>query len=305
MNNELISIIIPVFNNEKYFERCISSVINQTYKNIEIIIINDCSTDNVEKIILKYKELDNRIIYEKNTNNMGVGYSRNRGIDLSNGKYIYFLDSDDYIKENTIELLYKTIKPNDSYCCMLSGFKEVDGVVKSAKRSIEELELLKSPSVCIRLFNKDIILKSNIRFSNLRIAEDLEFIFKILLYNSNVSYLDEALYTYVIHNDSSLRRYTDNQLDTLKAIDSVCEYAKEIGKYDENKEKIEYVAVDHILVGTINRIMNTSDYKMDSINKCIDYINNNFPDWKENKFVLKYILSNNAITEKFKKLNII
>lgn len=305
MNYELISIVIPVYNSEKYFERCLLSVINQTYKNIEIIIINDCSTDNVESIILKYKELDSRIIYEKNISNMGVGYSRNKGIDLSKGKYIYFLDSDDYIKENTIELLYKAIKRDDSYCCMLSGFKEVDGVVKRAKRSIEELELLKSPSVCIRLFNKDIILKSNMRFSNLRIAEDLEFIFKILLYNSNVSYIDEALYTYVIHNDSSLRRYTDNQLDTLKAIDSICEYAKKIGKYDENKERIEYVAVDHILVGTINRIINTSDYKVDSINKCIDYINSNFPNWKENKFVLKYILGNDVIAEKFKKMNII
>ena len=305
MNNGLISIIIPVFNNEKYFERCISSVINQTYKNIEIIIINDCSTDNVEKIILKYKELDNRIIYEKNTNNMGVGYSRNRGIDLSNGKYIYFLDSDDYIEDNCLELLHSVIKENDSFSCMLKGYKEVNGVKSMASRTKEELLLLQSPSICIRLFNKSIIDESNIRFSNLKIAEDLEFMYKIILYNDNISYVDEALYTYVIHEDSSLRIYNDNQLDTLKAMDSVVEYAKKIGKYDLYKENIEFTAVSHILVGTIGRILRTVSYKKEDIDKCINYINEKYPNWKQNKFVIKYFMNNEKILSKFSELNII
>ena len=305
MINELISVVIPVYNNERYFEKCISSVINQTYKNIEIIIINDCSKDNVENIILKYKNIDNRIIYEKNSKNMGVGYSRNRGIDISKGKYIYFLDSDDYIEYNTLELLYKTIKPTDSYSCMTCAYKELDGVINKATRSIEELELLKSPSVDIRLFNKSELLKSNIRFSNLRIGEDLEFVFKVLLFNNNVSYINEPLYTYVMHKDSSINSYNDNQLDTLKAMDSITLYAKEIGKYEDNKDKIEYVSVDHILVGTIGRILRTENYKYEDINKCIDYINTNYPNWKNNKYVIKYILSNGKIISRFKELNII
>lgn len=303
--NELISIIIPVYNNEKWFERCIESVINQTYNNLEIIIINDCSTDNVEDIILKYKKLDNRIIYIKNEENKGVGYSRNRGIEASNGNYIYFLDSDDYIEKDTIETLYNNIKQNDTYCCMTAGFKEIDGVRKEAHRKIEDLELLKSPSVSVRLFNKKMIEESRIRFSNIKVGEDLEFVFKLLIFNNNVSYVDKALFTYVIHNDSSIRSYTDEQLDTIKAIDSIVKYAKDNNKYEEFKEKIEYVAVDHILVGTISRILNMSNYKESSIKKCINYIDNNYPDWKNNRFVKENILDNNKIKEKFQELNII
>lgn len=120
MKYDLISVIIPVYNNENYFERCIKSVIEQTYFNTEIIIINDCSIDNVENIILKYKELDKRIKYYKNTKNEGVGYTRNCGISKFTGKYIYFLDSDDYIENNCLEILYKNIKENDNF----SSWKE-------------------------------------------------------------------------------------------------------------------------------------------------------------------------------------
>lgn len=303
--NELISIIIPVYNNEEWFERCIISVINQTYKNLEIIIINDCSTDDVEDIIFKYKKLDSRIIYMKNDKNKGVGYSRNRGLEISKGNYIYFLDSDDYIEKDAIETLYNNIKPNDTYCCMTAGFKEVAGVRKEAHRKIEDLELLKSPSVCVRLFNKKMIDKSGILFSDIKVGEDLEFVFKLLIYNNSVSYVDKALFTYVIHNDSSIRSYTDEQLDTLKAMDSIVKYAIENNKYEEFKEKIEYVAVDHILVGTISRIINMKGYKNDSIKKCVNYIDNNYPDWKNNRFVKENILDNNKIKEKFQELNIV
>lgn len=226
MEKDLISVIIPVYNNENYFERCIKSVIEQTYNNIEIIIINDYSIDNVESIILKYKELDKRIKYYKNTKNEGVGYTRNLGISKSQGKYLYFLDSDDYIEKNCLEVLHSNINEDNSFSCMLKGFKEVNGIRNNTQRTKEELDLLQSPSVDIRLFNKSVIVDNNISFSNLKIAEDLEFIFKVILINNSVSYVDEALYTYVVHSDSSLQSNTQNQLDTLIAMDSIIDFAK-------------------------------------------------------------------------------
>ncbi len=304
MKNELISIIIPVYNNEKWFERCISSVINQTYKNIEIIIINDCSLDNVESIIKKYEALDKRIVYLKNDKNIGVGYSRNKGIEISKGNYIYFLDSDDYIEKDTIETLYRNIKPSDIYCSMLAAYKEINGVKQEAHRKIEDLELLKSPSVCIRLFNKKLIKESNIKFSDIKIGEDLEFIFKLIIFNDTASYVDKILYTYVVHDDSTIRSNTDNQLDTLKAIDHIVEYAKEINKYEEFKERIEYAAVEHILVGTISRILKINNYSKADIQKCITYINNNYPNWKANKYVQSRIFTNDKIVARFKELGI-
>lgn len=302
MKYDLISVIIPVYNNENYFERCIKSVIEQTYFNTEIIIINDCSIDNVENIILKYKELDKRIKYYKNTKNEGVGYTRNLGISKSQGKYLYFLDSDDYIEKNCLEVLHSNINEDNSFSCMLKGFKEVNGIRNNTQRTKEELDLLQSPSVDIRLFNKSVIVDNNISFSNLKIAEDLEFIFKVILINNSVSYVDEALYTYVVHSDSSLQSNTQNQLDTLIAMDSIIDFAKKKEIFDEFKEKIEFAAINHILIGTTNRLMRRPNFNNEDIRKCTKYINDNFPLWAENKYVKKYFLQNIEIIKKINNL---
>lgn len=102
----LISIIIPVYNVEKYLEECIESCINQTYKNIEIILINDGSTDKSLEICQKYANIDNRIIV-KSIPNSGVTHARNVGIGLSKGDYITFIDSDDFVDRNFCEVLLK------------------------------------------------------------------------------------------------------------------------------------------------------------------------------------------------------
>jgi glycosyltransferase involved in cell wall biosynthesis len=293
--NDLVSVIIPAYNSEKYIEKCLDSVINQTYKNIEIIIVNDCSPDNVEEIITKYKQKDSRIIYLKNKVNMGVGPTRNKGIDNAKGKYLYFLDSDDYILPNCIEELYNAINEEDSFSCTTIGYKNIDGKITTFSRSKEELMLLEYPSVCIRLFNKDIIDSADIRFSNLRIGEDLEFVFKLLMYNDKVSFIEIPLFTYVIHNDSSIRTYNKTQIDVLKVLDNIEEYAKKINCYDKFYEIIEYVNVSHILVGAIKRIKSFDNYDKEDIQKCIDSVINKYPNWKKNKYVIKYLKDNEQL----------
>lgn len=290
MEKDLISVIIPVYNNEKYFRKCISSVINQTYKNIEIIIINDCSTDNSEKIILEYKAKDKRIIYLSNEENIGAGRSRNIGIEQSRGKYIYFLDSDDYIEKTAITELHNGIKENDSFSCMMNGYKNVNNEDSLFSRTEEELNLLQSPSVCIRLFNKEIIDKSKIRFSNLPIGEDLEFVFKIMIYNDKISYIDNIpSYHYVIHSDSSIHGSIKKQLSVLDAINNIEEYAKQLNKFDELYDRLEFLNINHVLRGTIKRIMRLENHKKEDILECINYVENKYPNWKANKYLKKYL----------------
>lgn len=290
MEKDLISVIIPVYNNEKYFSKCITSVLNQTYKNIEIIIINDCSTDNSEKIILDYKAKDKRIIYLSNEKNIGVGRSRNIGIEHAKGKYIYFLDSDDFIEETALANLYNAIKEDDSFSCMTKGYKNINNEDIAFSRSEEELTLLQSPSVCIRLFNKEIIDKSKIRFSNLPIGEDLEFVFKLMIYNDKFSYVNnKPLYHYVIHSDSSIHGSVQKQLSVLEAINSIEEYAKQLNKFDKFYDRLEFVNISHILRGTIKRIMRLENYKKEDIITCISYVENKYPNWKKNKYLEKYL----------------
>ena len=113
MNNDLISIIVPVYNVEKYIVRCLESILSQTYKNIEVIIVNDGSVDKSGEICERYAKKDNRIKLI-NKSNGGLSDARNKGIDQANGIYITFVDSDDYISQNYVEILYKLIKENNA-----------------------------------------------------------------------------------------------------------------------------------------------------------------------------------------------
>ena len=112
LNTPEVSIIIPCYNVEKFIKDCLESVINQTFKNIEIICINDGSTDSTPEILKKYSNIDNRIIVV-NQKNKGLSGARNSGINVSCGKYLMFLDSDDWIDTDYIEKMYNAIKKND------------------------------------------------------------------------------------------------------------------------------------------------------------------------------------------------
>ena len=107
---DLISIIIPCYNSEKYIEECLVSVINQTYKNIEIICVDDCSEQNERAIIDRYMNVDKRIVYIRHSENRGLGGARNTGIANSHGKYIASIDSDDVMYNNLIEKAYNATK---------------------------------------------------------------------------------------------------------------------------------------------------------------------------------------------------
>lgn len=109
----LVTVVLPIYNVEQYLDRCINSVVNQTYKNLEIILVDDESPDNCPKMCDEWAKMDSRIkvIHKKN---QGLGYARNTGIDSATGEYIYFVDSDDYIAMDTIELAYKAAAENNA-----------------------------------------------------------------------------------------------------------------------------------------------------------------------------------------------
>ena len=108
-NKIMVSLIIPVYNVEQYLKQCLDSVINQTFKDIEIIIINDCSSDNSLKIIKEYQQKDERIIVIDLQENKGQGNARNEGLKIAKGEYIVFVDSDDWVTNDYVETLYKAI----------------------------------------------------------------------------------------------------------------------------------------------------------------------------------------------------
>lgn len=140
--NEKISIIIPIYNVEKYLKKCLDSVISQTYKNLEIILVDDGSPDKCGKICDEYQEIDNRIIVLHNKN-IGLSGARNSGLKIATGKYVTFIDSDsdDYIADDYIEVLYKILKEKnaDISICNYKSFKNDLNKITNKRIYLKEL----------------------------------------------------------------------------------------------------------------------------------------------------------------------
>ena len=207
-----ISIIIPVYNVEKYLKECLDSIVNQTFRDFEIICINDGSTDSSPEILNKYAQKDNRFIVISQEN-QGQGVARNRGIEIANGEYIMFLDSDDWLDTNTFELCYKQIKEckNDFVMFGYSNYYEERNLLvpnttklkpfKGIENKSINLKTLDIPfynnSFCVtQIYSKEFLDKNNIRFSTDKNGEDILFVSKAIIESSSISIIDKPLYVY-------------------------------------------------------------------------------------------------------------
>lgn len=217
-----VSIIIPVYNVEEYIEKCIESLIQQTFSDIEIIVVNDGSTDNSGLICDDMANKDSRIkVIHKN--NQGVSSARNVGIKNSKGKYIHFVDADDTVEKNIIEKLVNKMKEKNmdlalcgyrrlyiEHGCKMKtkeyDVKHFEGSIKDIGFLLEHLlknGLIQGP--CWKLFKKEIIEKYNIKFpEEYSFGEDTIFVYKYLLYCKEISIVPGCLYNYIDHQSNSL-----------------------------------------------------------------------------------------------------
>ena len=208
--DELISVIINVYNGEKFIEKCLESIINQTYKNLEILIINDGSTDNTLKICEQYKDERIRIV---TTENLGLSLSRNVGIEEAQGEYLYFVDSDDFVENDVIEYLYKLCKQYNtpiSTCNPLTIF-DYDFNVEKIEEKIEVIDsiqmlkkVLLAENVAGAIWNKVIKkeLFDDVRFQN-RIINDIVVTYKIVMKVDKIAYSNQKKYYYLKHKNAA------------------------------------------------------------------------------------------------------
>jgi len=212
-----VSIIIPIYNTEEYVEQCIKSVLNQSYQNLEIILIDDGSTDQSRNICQKLKKLDERIqLFEQK--NEGVSKTRNRGIEIATGKYIMFVDSDDLLDKTCVESLLKETKEEAFAICNINRFYQNETNIKIKKLDkkncyysreefikIYKMELLNSP--CGRLYERERIMQKQIRFDEeISLGEDLLFNFEYLKDFKKITLVNQFLYFYRIGNGDSLSK---------------------------------------------------------------------------------------------------
>lgn len=216
-----ISVIIPVFNVEKYIEQCIESVINQTLNDIEIICVNDGSTDKSLEILKKYQQKDARIKI-LNQENKGAGAARNTGLNAANGEYIYFLDGDDYIEQIALEKLYKQIiKKNADIClCKHKTFDDETKIIKIDEQTLqlnlfktdtisretapEQIFQLCTPQIALKLYKKSFIKKYDLSFQEIKTCNDVYFSLASLALAKNITYVNEPLLIYRTNRKNSL-----------------------------------------------------------------------------------------------------
>ena len=220
---KLVTIIIPVYNVEKYLDECIQSVINQTYKNLEILLVDDGSTDSSPDICSKYSMQDNRIriITKKNG---GIASARNKGIEKASGEYVYFLDSDDYIKETAIEELINYMQNNDLDLCYFSADVLLDDDNLNWNKKIytknnhyipnNGITILKelsdnneyTCSNCMFISKLSLIKSNNLRYTEGYIYEDNFFAFMIAINSRKSGVLNKSLYTRRIRKNSIMTK---------------------------------------------------------------------------------------------------
>ena len=232
MQEETVSVIIPVFNSEKYLARTIESVLAQTYKNLQIVLVDDGSTDRSLSICKQYSSIDNRIQIIHQDNN-GVSVARNKGLDVAEGTYILFIDSDDYLEYNACEILCNSISPEDCMCvCGYYIEKSDGGGTEVRKFPAEPISGVFSTETTIRklLTGKEIksyawnklIRKSiidDVRFNpEIKYQEDLEFFLRLCnKVDGLVRVIDSYLYHYIDRNNG-LTHNQENRLNGLEMI---------------------------------------------------------------------------------------
>lgn len=301
-----ITVIVPMYNTEKHIKKCLKSIKNQTYKNIEVFVIDDGSTDNSGKLAKKFCEKYNNFNYIYKENG-GVSSARNLGLSLASGEYISFLDSDDTINKRFLEELINNIKEYDSFAMVNRMYKIIN--LKKHKYPIkkESIGLLKSPSCCLKLFQKKYIDELNLKFENSSIGEDLEFTAKLLINNKNYTVVEKYLYNYYIHEKSATHKYDEHLFSLLDAIDRIETYAK-TRKYKDT-DILEYMNISHILIGLMKRVKNIKDFNDTTIDKLINYVEKKYPNWENNRHLeeeltkeeIQYI--KNLKDRNYKKIN--
>lgn len=282
MEQELISIIVPVYNVERHLPKCLDSIINQAYKNIEIILIDDGSTDNSGVICDEYKLKDNRINVIHQANH-GIGYTRNIGLQNANGKFIGFVDSDDFIDENMFLRLYnEIIKTNADIACCANYRIEFGNEIRIThnncnKKFFVNSEVLKSYLKCDfgfvlwnKLFTSNLI--KDIKFPSDKIGEDTKWLVEVFAEAKTVAYTKEPLYYYVKRENSLTEEMKKYDLNMIQKSLDINKYVFNFVK-NNNKDCLNIVINNYItfLIQTYQDVCMNKNAKLLQ-NKILDEI---------------------------------
>ena len=261
MDNIKISIVVPVYNVEKYLEKCLESIRNQSLKEIEIIAVNDCSLDNSLEIIKKYIEKDKRIILIDKIKNEGVSEARNSGIKIAKGEYILCIDGDDWIEKDCLKEMYEIAEKNKAEIVISDFYFDYENgniIYKIDQKSegqifLKKEEALKNifsgkgfPSIWNKLIKREVYEKNNIKFPlNISIGEDLLTVLFLIHFSVKIVKLNKAYLHYIQNPKGATRKY---KYKALEDIYYVLKKIEGLFKEEEYKKLVEKLKFFHLSI---------------------------------------------------------
>ena len=282
-----ISIIVPVYNSEKHLRKCIDSLVGQTFKDIEIILVNDGSRDSSQDIIDEYAAQYPEMIKAIYQENRGQAAARNHGLEIAEGDYIFFVDSDDYVDVTACEKTYNeaVAKGYDIVC--FDYWIENKGertyreyfTVKCEDKKAQYF--INDTSPWNKLISRSLFSENGLKFLESYIYEDLELVPRLGLYTDKIGHISEALYFYIVHEGSTMRqkKYTPKLASIYFVMDSLSKSFSD-PKY---ADVLEYMYIEHLLHLASCRYLDYEDGREDII-KIAGIMRNRFPKWRKNVF---------------------
>lgn len=291
-----VSIIMPVYNTEKYLRRSLEALVNQTLKDIEIIAVNDGSTDQSLDILNEYAERYSciRVLSKENG---GQATARNLGIRECRGEYVGFADSDDYVDTTMFEKMYRLAKEKD--CDMVECYFHF---VEEAENRTRELpprgrvreytsqkDMLLDPQVSPwnKMYRREILLEPDVVFPEGLIYEDTAFYIKTIPYVKKSAYLDEQLVYYFLRGNSTINANKSLKVGNIfPVLENILQFYKKYDFYEEYKAELEYFCVKIVYCSNFSRIGRVTDKKIaeNLLDQSFAFVRKYFPEYKKNTY---------------------
>lgn len=286
-----VSVIVPMYNVEQYVEKCLETLVNQTLKEIEIIVVNDGSTDESKKIVQKImKQFPDKIVYKEKENG-GLSDARNYGIPYAKGEYIAFLDSDDYVEKDMYEKMYKIAQKENSDMVECDFYweypnktkKDVGELYQGKKEMIEKVRVV----AWNKLIKREVLEKAKVEFPKGYRYEDVAFTYKLIPYLEKVSFLKEPCVHYMQRENSISNVQNERNKEIFEVLEEVIRDYQEKGIYETYQTELEYVYVRYAFCSSLLRIVKITDetIRKKLLKETWEKVNQKFPNWKKNQIL--------------------
>lgn len=291
--NPLVSVIIPAYNASKTIDKCLESLLKQTIKGIEIIVINDCSTDDTLEKLKKYGK---KIVLINNKKNLGPSGSRNKGLKKAKGKYISFVDSDDYIAVNTYEIMTSRMSDTvDLVACSRYNITKNKKIAVINENTDTDAKAFSKTSnyICDKLFKREIIEQHQLRLpEKYSYAEDFAFLIRYKFYANQMVILREPLYYYLADSEGSITNsYGENLFDIIKVLEETLDFFRENNAFEKYERELVELSAGYYVRRT-KEFKNYKNKKMQRafVKQFLEYFKTNFKTYKHqvNGFKTKY-----------------